>query len=141
MWSISTENDNVKLNLEFHKNTIFGHRVTDMLINTECGQGDKSTGPTAFRLADVRTVKTLTYVALEILTNLWAGPARLSRPVINKGSLGLKAVLIISRHDTGGPDFVVSINTVFLSVSNFITYNISIFILVIICLILRNKSQ
>ena len=62
MWSISEENYNAKLNLEIHKNTIFEHRVTDMLINTERGLGDKLTGLTAFRLADVRTAKTVTCV-------------------------------------------------------------------------------
>jgi len=33
-----------------------------MLINTERGLGDKLTGLTAFRLADVRTAKTVTCV-------------------------------------------------------------------------------
>jgi hypothetical protein len=60
MWSISEENYNAKLNLEIHKNTVFERRVTDVLINTERGLGDKLTGPTAFRLADVRTAKTVT---------------------------------------------------------------------------------
>ena len=56
------ENYNAKLNFEFHKNPIFEHRVTDMLINTVRELGDKLTGPAAFRLADVRTAKTVTCV-------------------------------------------------------------------------------
>jgi len=63
--------------------------------------------------------------------------------VINKGFFGLKAILITSHHNTGRPHFMVAINTVFLVGSNYvyIPYKISIFIFVIICLILRNKSQ
>jgi hypothetical protein len=62
MWSISEENYNAKLNLEIHKNTIFYFIVTDMPTNAERGLGDKLTRPIAFRLADVRTAKTVTCV-------------------------------------------------------------------------------
>ena len=59
---MSEENNNVKLNLEYHKNAVFEYRVTVMLINTERGLSDKLTGPTVFRLADVWTAKTATCV-------------------------------------------------------------------------------
>jgi len=62
MWSISEENYNAKFNLEFHKNTNFETKVTGMLIHTKRVLGDKLTGPTAFRLANVRIAKTVTCV-------------------------------------------------------------------------------
>jgi hypothetical protein len=76
--------------------------------------------------------KALIYMVREILTTLGDGPAWLSKPVINKGSFGLKTILIISHHNIGGPHFMVAFNTLFLVGSKCIPYKISIFIFVII---------